>query len=349
MSRTRAAPTPTNISTNSAPLVEKNATPASPATARASSVLPVPGGPTSRMPRGICAPSRPNSSGRLRKSTISCSSAFASSTPATSSNVVWMPVSAVISLARLRPIENSPPPRPPEAAPPAAAAAHHGARGPQPDADEQQRRDDPGHQRAQRIARRHAAEFDTVFGQRAGEVRRHLHRAELGVAVRHLLVQRAVQHVAGDGDLLHLPGVEILLELAVRNDAGAASPPPPPEPNRPSTVTTSNPRKISQMAAGNCGFGGGTRCLLCGCRHNGDGAPRNATNRRPRRCPAGPGSGAQRRFGASGPGSNSRIALSAERGLCQFANAGHSRLADFRPHMLLAGNAAGTDPCTPPD
>ncbi len=33
-SRTRAAPTPTIISTNSAPLIEKNGTPASPATAR---------------------------------------------------------------------------------------------------------------------------------------------------------------------------------------------------------------------------------------------------------------------------------------------------------------------------
>ena len=51
-SRTRAAPTPTNISTNSEPLIEKNGTPASPATARASSVLPVPGGPTSRTPFG---------------------------------------------------------------------------------------------------------------------------------------------------------------------------------------------------------------------------------------------------------------------------------------------------------
>ena len=42
-SRTRAAPTPTNISTNSEPLRLKNGTLASPATARASSVLPVPG------------------------------------------------------------------------------------------------------------------------------------------------------------------------------------------------------------------------------------------------------------------------------------------------------------------
>ena len=40
------APTPTNISTNSEPEMLKNGTPASPATARAISVLPVPGGPT---------------------------------------------------------------------------------------------------------------------------------------------------------------------------------------------------------------------------------------------------------------------------------------------------------------
>src|SRR5437764_1015421 len=43
-SRTRDAPTPTNISTKSEPEMEKKGTPASPATARASSVLPVPGG-----------------------------------------------------------------------------------------------------------------------------------------------------------------------------------------------------------------------------------------------------------------------------------------------------------------
>src|SRR5881409_85082 len=56
-SRTRDAPTPTNISTNSDPEMEKNGTPASPATARASIVFPVPGGPTSSTPRGIFAPS----------------------------------------------------------------------------------------------------------------------------------------------------------------------------------------------------------------------------------------------------------------------------------------------------
>ena len=87
-SRTREAPTPTTISMNSEAESEKNGTSASPATARASSVLPVPGGPLSRTPLGIIAPRRRYLSGFLRKSTISTSSSSASSMPATSSNVV---------------------------------------------------------------------------------------------------------------------------------------------------------------------------------------------------------------------------------------------------------------------
>jgi hypothetical protein len=55
-SRTRLAPTPTNISTKSEPLRLKKGTLASPAMALASSVLPVPGGPTNRAPFGILAP-----------------------------------------------------------------------------------------------------------------------------------------------------------------------------------------------------------------------------------------------------------------------------------------------------
>jgi len=53
MSRTRAAPTPTNISTNSEPLIEKNGTPASPATAR---------GLARHRPRqqGLARPGRPD-------------------------------------------------------------------------------------------------------------------------------------------------------------------------------------------------------------------------------------------------------------------------------------------------
>jgi hypothetical protein len=86
-SRTRDAPTPTNISTKSEPDIEKNGRPASPATARASSVLPVPGGPTSSAPVGRRPPSLVNFCGSLRNSMISCSSTFASSAPATSANV----------------------------------------------------------------------------------------------------------------------------------------------------------------------------------------------------------------------------------------------------------------------
>ena len=70
-SRTRAAPTPTNISTKLDPVREKNGTSASPATARAMSVLPVPGGPTISTPLGPTAPAWRYLSGFLRKSTTS--------------------------------------------------------------------------------------------------------------------------------------------------------------------------------------------------------------------------------------------------------------------------------------
>ncbi len=86
-SRTREAPTPTNISTKSEPDIEKNGTPASPATAFASSVLPEPGGPSSSAPFGMRPPRRWNFCGSFRNSMISCSSCFASSQPATSLNV----------------------------------------------------------------------------------------------------------------------------------------------------------------------------------------------------------------------------------------------------------------------
>ena len=65
-SLTLLAPTPTNISTNSDPEIEKNGTPASPATAFANRVFPVPGGPTKRTPLGILAPTAVNLSGLLR-------------------------------------------------------------------------------------------------------------------------------------------------------------------------------------------------------------------------------------------------------------------------------------------
>ena len=87
-SRTRLAPTPTNISTNSEPEIEKKGTPASPATAFARRVLPVPGGPTSSTPFGILAPTAVKRSGFLRKSTTSVSSSLAPSMPATSVKVI---------------------------------------------------------------------------------------------------------------------------------------------------------------------------------------------------------------------------------------------------------------------
>ena len=70
-SRTRLAPTPTNISMKSEPLTDRKGTPASPATARASRVLPVPGGPTSSTPLGILAPMSLNRAGVFKKSTTS--------------------------------------------------------------------------------------------------------------------------------------------------------------------------------------------------------------------------------------------------------------------------------------
>ena len=67
--------------------MEKNGTLASPATAFANSVLPVPGGPTRSTPLGILAPRRANFLGFFRNSTISCNSSFSSSAPATSANL----------------------------------------------------------------------------------------------------------------------------------------------------------------------------------------------------------------------------------------------------------------------
>ena len=55
-SRTLAAPTPTNNSTNCDPDTFKKGVPASPAIAFANKVLPVPGGPPNKTPLGTPAP-----------------------------------------------------------------------------------------------------------------------------------------------------------------------------------------------------------------------------------------------------------------------------------------------------
>jgi hypothetical protein len=68
-SRTLDAPSPTNISTKSDPDMKKKGTPASPAQALASMVLPVPGGPLRRAPLGILAPRAWYFLGFFRKST----------------------------------------------------------------------------------------------------------------------------------------------------------------------------------------------------------------------------------------------------------------------------------------
>ena len=99
-SRTRDAPTPTNISTNSEPLIEKNGTPASPATALANKVLPTPGGPVSKTPLGIFAPSAKNLSGVFKNSTTSCNSSLASSTPWTSEKLT-----SGLSLSNIRALD----------------------------------------------------------------------------------------------------------------------------------------------------------------------------------------------------------------------------------------------------
>ena len=103
-SRTRLAPTPTIISMNSDADSEKNGTSASPATARASRVLPVPGGPDSSTPLGMVAPRRRYCSGFFRKSTISTSSSSTSSMPATSSKVARLVGLGVVAL-RLGPAD----------------------------------------------------------------------------------------------------------------------------------------------------------------------------------------------------------------------------------------------------
>src|SRR5213076_296714 len=56
--------------------------------ARASSVLPVPGGPIIRTPLGMRPPRRVNFFGSLRKAMISSTSSLASSMPATSAKVI---------------------------------------------------------------------------------------------------------------------------------------------------------------------------------------------------------------------------------------------------------------------
>ena len=117
-SRTRLAPTPTNISTKSEPLKLKKGTCASPAIAFANNVLPVPGGPTNKAPLGILPPRLVYFLGFFKKSTISITSTLASSKPATSANVIFTRVPLSNKVALDLPILKIPPPPGPPPAPP---------------------------------------------------------------------------------------------------------------------------------------------------------------------------------------------------------------------------------------
>mmetsp|Transcript_35120 Transcript_35120/g.109758 ORF Transcript_35120/g.109758 Transcript_35120/m.109758 type:complete len:223 (+) Transcript_35120:1276-1944(+) len=115
-SRTREAPTPTNISMKSEPDIEKKGTLASPDIAFASKVLPVPGGPQSSAPLGIFAPRFLNFSGFFRNSTNSTTSTFASLSPATSLKVTLSLASPLMIVGRALPtLKMFPGPPPPDA------------------------------------------------------------------------------------------------------------------------------------------------------------------------------------------------------------------------------------------
>ena len=95
----------------------KKGTLASPATALASRVLPVPGGPTSSAPLGILPPSAVYFEGFFRKSTISITSSLAPYRPATSLKVTltsFLLASLPVDLPTLKmPPGPFPPPGPP--------------------------------------------------------------------------------------------------------------------------------------------------------------------------------------------------------------------------------------------
>ena len=110
-SLTFAAPIPTNISTNVEPETDKNGTFASPATAFAIRVLPVPGGPTNKAPLGNLAPISVYLLGLCKKSIISVNDSLASSWPATSSKLTLISFSTyTLALLLPMPIPIGPPP-----------------------------------------------------------------------------------------------------------------------------------------------------------------------------------------------------------------------------------------------
>mmetsp|Transcript_42827 Transcript_42827/g.102084 ORF Transcript_42827/g.102084 Transcript_42827/m.102084 type:complete len:207 (-) Transcript_42827:345-965(-) len=111
-SRTILLPSPMYFCTSSPPETRMKQQLVWCATARASSVLPVPGGPTSSAPLGIFAPSSEYREVFFKKSTTSTSSCLAPSQPATSANLHLVSPSLMMRALDL-PSSKGLPPAPP--------------------------------------------------------------------------------------------------------------------------------------------------------------------------------------------------------------------------------------------
>ena len=186
----------------------KNGTFASPAMARASSVLPVPGGPTSSTPFGILPPRRWNFCGSLRNSTISSSSSFASSMPATSSKVMRPTFSVSKPGAALA-----------EAHGPAAAALHL-AHEEDPDADQQQHReplDESLHEPGHGLFRRLHLEADVLLLELGIEARVVFRRVGDGFGPP--LLGLVGDHPVLDGGIVDLAAIDLLDEIGIGDRA----------------------------------------------------------------------------------------------------------------------------------
>ena len=209
---------------NSDALALKNGTFASPAVARASSVLPVPGAPDSSTPFGARAPTRRYFPGSRRKSTTSLISASTSSIPATSSKVTRTAL-GIDRLARAAATEQPPAHRRP-------LAPEH----PDVEGDQQQDR---------RIEISRLASDAPVLDQRrrahGGAARRQLGQQVVGregrplgrellvgrvllVGQRHRLLQLPLDRVAAREHLLDVLPRDLRLELGVGDRLRAAHP-----------------------------------------------------------------------------------------------------------------------------
>ena len=215
-SRTRAAPTPTNISTNSDPEMEKNGTLASPATARASNVLPVPG--------------RPDQQNAFRNSRTETAIGFRVAQErhnflelefrfVHSGYVLERHLGIGLNIdlgAGLSDRHQAAEPLPLGDAP----KQHH------PDQVEDDGRQHPGQDRLDQSTRWSAPNLDVMGSKLVGELRIDADREERPLATGQRLGQRAPHRVRCHGDLGYLPLIQELLKLAIGDgfDLGIARP-----------------------------------------------------------------------------------------------------------------------------